>query len=400
MLKKFFQNFKSKPISMSIILSVIISIIMGCILCIISTDMSYMLIAFIGGIFIGFPIVITIIEVISLFIKNMECFFLDIITILLGALFSGILMTFSNVCFNADWTEQLVNSELHSPIYTKTYLTIIAIAIISFIGYLVLNSIDIKNVPPLVPVISIAAVYLGVIESIIWLIQVSKITSDIFFLSMIILFPLNIVIMSARSIYRKIEEWNKDDHNAKIYNSYILNKCNKILNNAKVWPIVAFIIMWPLLGIIISILLLFGQQPDSIIKAWTETSDWRLSTKVAPQNIYQDQHYLCTVAAGGHRKVVKPIRMGIRHGHKVVVNRQLCVANAFEQVLEERAPRFHKAVRGFYDKYGFPIARLIKSRWIADLVYFLMKPLEFIFLIVLYLVDVNPENRIAIQYIK
>ena len=158
--------------------------------------------------------------------------------------------------------------------------------------------------------------------------------------------------------------------------------------------------MWPLLGIIISILLLFGQEPDSIIKAWTETSDWTLSNKVAPQNIYEDEHYLCTVAAGGHRKIVKPLRMGLRHGHKVIVNRQLCIANAFEEILEEKTPRFHKIVRGFYDKYGFPVAKLINSKWIADLVYFLMKPLEYIFLIFIYLVDVNPENRIATQYMK
>ncbi|MFX3822726.1 DUF6688 family protein [Streptococcus suis] len=35
----------------------------------------------------------------------------------------------------------------------------------------------------------------------------------------------------------------------------------------------------------------------------------------------------------GHRKVVKPIRMGERHGHRVLVNRQLQIENAFEQIL-------------------------------------------------------------------
>ncbi len=113
---------------------------------------------------------------------------------------------------------------------------------------------------------------------------------------------------------------------------------------------------------------------------------------------YYDEHYLCTVAAGGDRRIVKPIRMGIRHGHPVVVNRQLCVANAFEQILEERTPRFHKAVRSFYDTYGFPVAGLIKTKKAADAVYLIMKPLEWIFLIVLYLTDVNPEDRIALQY--
>ena len=102
--------------------------------------------------------------------------------------------------------------------------------------------------------------------------------------------------------------------------------------------------------------------------------------------------------AGGHEKVVKPIRLGRRHGHEVIVNRQLCIANAFEQVLEERTPGFHRALRHFYDTYGFPVARLIHSKYTADLVYFIMKPLEWIFLCVLYLTDAHPENRIAVQY--
>lgn len=156
--------------------------------------------------------------------------------------------------------------------------------------------------------------------------------------------------------------------------------------------------MFPLLGILIAILMLFGQAPDSVIKAFTETSDWNLSLRQAPQNVMYDEHYLCTVAAGGHEKVVKPIRLGRRHGHEVIVNRQLCIANAFEQVLEERTPGFHRALRHFYDTYGFPVARLIHSKYTADLVYFIMKPLEWIFLCVLYLTDAHPENRIAVQY--
>ena len=111
-----------------------------------------------------------------------------------------------------------------------------------------------------------------------------------------------------------------------------------------------------------------------------------------------DEHYLCTVAAGGHRRIVKPLRNGRRHGHEVIVNRQLCVANAFEQLLEERTPRLHRAVRGLYDRCGYPIAKHIRTKAAADIVYLLMKPLEWLFLAALYLCDVRPENRIAVQY--
>ena len=171
-----------------------------------------------------------------------------------------------------------------------------------------------------------------------------------------------------------------------------------MLMDSSKWPLAAFFIMLPLLGILIAVLALFGQQPDSIIRAWTETSDWTLSQKIAPEGVFYDEHYLCTVAAQGHARVVKPLRMGNRHGHEVTVNRQLCIANAFEQVLEERVPWLHCPVRRFYDTYGFPVARLIHSKYTADLIYLMMKPLEWIFLAVLYLVDEKPENRIAVQY--
>ena len=216
---------------------------------------------------------------------------------------------------------------------------------------------------------------------------------------MLPILPVCCVCIKASTVIYKMREWNETaaEREEKDYGR-VLNQCNQLLQDANRWPVAAFILMWPLLGVIIAILMLFGQKPDAIIRAWTETSDWNLSQRTAPQNLYQDEHYLCTVAAGGHEKIVKPLRLGIRHGHEVIVNRQLCVANAFEQVLEEKIPRVHKVIRGAYDKYGFPVARLIKTKVAADIVYFMMKPVEWIFLIVLYLVDVKPENRIAVQY--
>ena len=154
----------------------------------------------------------------------------------------------------------------------------------------------------------------------------------------------------------------------------------------------------PLFAVLAGVSMIVSETPDAAVKVFTETADWVLSTKIPPQQLYHDEHYLCTVAAGGHPKLVNPLRKGIRHGHPVVVNRQLQIANAFEQILEERTPRFHKAVRGFYDRYGFPVAKLIRTKAAADAVYLLMKPLEWIFLFVLYVSDVHPENRIALQY--
>lgn len=360
------------------------------------------------GCFIIFPFVLTAAEVILLIKgrKDHELYrngrVLDLVGMALGFFYSLLYLSiFSEVSFGRDWYEQLVNRQMHTPVYTEAQPTVIVVMLVAVAGYLIVNYIPLNRMPPLVLVLGLAAIYMGAVESVVWGIQVFQGKGLDFLL---LLLPVNCLLLTARTVSHKMWEWKRlletDTARRERYRegSGVIHACNCFLAKSERWPLAAFLLMWPLLGILIGILFLFGQKPDAVIRAFTETSDWNLSQRVAPQNIYYDEHYLCTVAAGGHEKIVKPRRLGVRHGHQVIVNRQLCVANAFEQVLEERAPRFHRAVRRFYDTYGFPVARLIHSKYTADFVYFLMKPLEWMFLIVLYLTDVNPENRIAIQY--
>ncbi|MBO0962902.1 hypothetical protein J1P26_24830 [Neobacillus sp. MM2021_6] len=165
---------------------------------------------------------------------------------------------------------------------------------------------------------------------------------------------------------------------------------------SRVWAICLF----PVLILIQLILVLFGQRPDSFIRVFLDTSSFHYSRipAPAPKVTEGDGHYLCTVSATGHSKLVKPVRAGIRRGSRIIVNRQLLIANAFENILEEYTPNCHKVIRAFYDKYGYPLSRHIQSKWSADLVYLLMKPMEWFFLLILYTVDRKPENRIYIQY--
>ena len=217
-----------------------------------------------------------------------------------------------------------------------------------------------------------------------------QITGASFFL---FLFPINYIILSFRVIACEVLSADKTaEEQTKM-------PCiSAFLHNKSSLPVLALLLLIPLLGIIAVILLLFGQEPDSAVKLWTETADWTMSQKIAPENLPRDGHYLCTVAAEGHKKLVKPLRTGKRHGHEITVNRQLCIANAFEQLLSERTPHLHRAIRNFYDKTGYPIAKHIKTPLAADIVYIIMKPLEWLFLLVLYLFDTKPENRIATQY--
>jgi len=110
-------------------------------------------------------------------------------------------------------------------------------------------------------------------------------------------------------------------------------------------------------------------------------------------------HYLCTVAARGHSWLVKPERLGRRGGVPVVVNRQLALANAFEDLIHERWPRTGRLARRAYDRVGLPVSRYLRRPLLADLVYLAMKPAEWGFYAVLLLLDRgDPEARIDRMY--
>lgn len=356
-----------------------------------------------AGIFLIHPLSLTIFNMALLFRKGTPSLRkkernTEIITILLGvcytflydAAFNGYT---SGIQFRSDWQEVLYRGQLHTPVWTEAALTVIVLSCVGIAGYLLLKLKDINRMPPLLTVLGISSVYIGILMCVLWTVQVSG-EEWLFGL-----FPLNCILIGAKTVRRTVETWREHAENREnVYQNGFLGEINRWLLDSAHWPAAAFVLMLPLLGTMIGILVLFGQRPDSVIRAWTETSDWSLSQRTAPPSVSYDEHYLCTVAAQGHPGVVKPIRSGIRHGHQVTVNRQLCIANAFEQVLEERAAWLHGPVRRFYDRYGFPVARLIRSEYAADIVYYVMKPLEWLFLAVLYLVDEKPENRIAVQY--
>lgn len=391
---------KEKWLKHSIAISIAFSLALGFCRGVFSSDGAGMGIFF--GVFFIYPLILTCLNLFFIFgsqndpvvIRKSKHF--EYLTLTLGSIYSIIILPFTNIVF-VDWQEALANRQLHTPIWSQGAITILSCAAVGIAGYLFLSAVSLRKVPPLLPVLAIGAMYIGIFQCILWIIQVFQNDLISFYLC---LFPFNLILIGIHTIRRKVEEWKNDESKEikKFHNPYLERINQKVVDSTN-WPGLAFLFMWPLLGALVCFLLLFGQRPDNIIRAWTETSNWNLSTKVSPQNIYYDEHYLCTVAAGGHPKIVKPIRKGMRHGHEVIVNRQLCIANAFEQVMEEYIPVFHRHIRNIYDKYGFPIARAIRSPYIADVVYILMKPLEVMFLLVLYTVDVNPENRIAVQYL-
>ena len=288
-----------------------------------------------------------------------------------------------------DWSEPLINSQKHALIWSGAYPTFFTFAALTLLALIIYSYRDANSLSPLANIFCISGILGGVVLLLVFDNQLQVASFHTFFL----------LIYSINLLWVRIKEW-QEDRTEITYENRLLQYFHQLLNKSRNWPWLAVLLALPTLVLVVLILMLFGQQPDSMIKAWTDTADWAFSQKIPPQNLIIDEHYLCTVAAGGHEKVVKPQRMGVRHGHPVVVNRQLCIANAFEQVLEEKTPRFHRFLRRNYDRYGYPFAKHIKKKWAMDLIYYLMKPLEWPFLLVLYLVDRKPENRIAMQYIK
>ncbi len=317
------------------------------------------------------------------------CKFLESAAVLLGGTVYYYGYSIMKGITENNWWEQCYNSEKHSIIAREHLPILLIIALFAIAGYLLIRFIPSYKLPPLLAAFGIGGTYFGVAFCIVWCVQTC---SDFWLL----LYGINCILVLVKAVCILVINRNEEIRNGSFPTKF--GKLSAFLDKATNLPWAGFLALIPLLGIVLLLIILFGQEPSSLIKAWTETADWTFSQKTPPQNVPFDAHYLCTVAAGGHRRIVKPLRTGLRHGHRVVVNRQLCIANAFEQVLEEKTPRLHRLVRKIYDSTGYPISKHIKSRLAADIIYFIMKPLEWLFLLFLYASCTHPENRIAVQY--
>lgn len=361
---------------------------------------------FILLILFGLPIFLTVVNIVGLIFsfknKSMKQKFInitDFLTMFCGIAFTIILIAIINF---KDYTEAIKiptdTLNFHSPIASWHSPTIITLFVVGIIGYIVLR-IKKTTLPPLQLIIMFSFMIIGIFIGSLCLIQLSNNIFNllVFYLS---LFPLNFIICSITLMKNILRDYVLDiSDDQREYKNKLLYFSYSLLIKSKNWIGIAIALMLPVLIVLMLILILFGQQPDAIIKAFTETSDWVLSKKISPPPVEVDAHYLCTVSLRGHKKLVKPLRYGIRRNTKIVVNRQLLVANAFEQLIQEKTPKTHKIIRYIYDKYGYPLSRHINTTWSADLVYIIMKPLEWLFLVVLYAFDNKPETRIAKQYL-
>lgn len=282
--------------------------------------------------------------------------------------------------------------------------------IFSFIVFFLLSNIALykiwkfgNNHPPLLLVIYLSLIVMGIVLNIVLTIQLSNsYDQDYIYINnsrgyLMMITPILFIIFSIIKIYEVIIKQSIIS-NKQIFKNKLLNFLNSTIANSLNLPIWITLFILPLYLIITIILILFGQEYNSLTKVFTDTTTWYLSQKSHPPYLGHNGHYLCTVAACGSPKIVKPLRFGNRHGNIIIVNRQLLIANAFEEIIMNKFPKAHKIIRNFYDKYGYSLSKDINTSFKSNLIYIIMKPIEWIFLILIYLSSNNPEKLINKQY--
>lgn len=350
---------------------------------------------------VGIPALLTVINITCCFkdkpvLEKVSAF----ITIFLGG-FMYMLLTVFAFNLSGDWDDVIYVGEYHYFISTDYSLAIMIPLMMGVPAYFWLLFTKPDNRPPLAESVAVAFVLIINIISIATAIQISKNIHEGFPFSLLFyLYHANILLLSTRVVTVSLKEHLKryagrvsemEQHGA-VKRSY--STLNGILSFA--FPVL--VALFAVICILEIFFLIAGQGLDAPIKAFTDTADWTFSKQIPPPPAEYEGHYLCTVAAGGHKKIVKPQRLGNRRGAVIVVNRQLSIANAFEEIIQEKHPKLHKSIRRFYDTHGYPLSRIITTRTRADIVYILMKPLEWIFLVYIYLTDTRPEVRINRQY--
>lgn len=293
-----------------------------------------------------------------------------------------------------DWYEQIYEMQLHYSISSDFGWAAEVPAVLGLLGLLALIFFEARKMSPLVSAFSIAGVVLLNVFQIALAIQLAKNISG--WALMLYVYHFNVFVISVSAVKKQIkqqleifEEQNSEDK-SRLY---------RLMSSAAGYSALVFLCLFFVIAVLEIIFILTGQGADAPIKAFKDTADWTFSRQIPPPPKHYEGHYLCTVAAGGHKRIVKPLRYGTRHGATIIVNRQLCIANAFEDYIHEKLPRFHRIIRGAYDKYGYPISKHITTPRRADAVYILMKPLEWVFLVFLYMFDTKPEQRISRQYL-
>ena len=192
----------------------------------------------------SYPFILTIYELISMVSRvfdHVSKFIIavyDYFALLIGIILEYMLLELGyNVLFNKQWFEELHNSELHMPINTDYALTFAVLFHLFFAGMFILSATDTNERPPLVTLFCFAGMYIGVIEAVLFTIQIMGMNYTMeggkeFYcydagLLFTLFIPVNMIIMTIRVMLVEIQAYKIDENRmSKVDSVPFLKKCN------------------------------------------------------------------------------------------------------------------------------------------------------------------------------
>ncbi len=107
------------------------------------------------GAFLIYPLVLTAVNLVLLFapakypsLRRAAKSF-EVVTLILGSLYGALIQAILNICWQDDWQETLHNSQVHAPIHTQAWPTVLTFLLAGLAGYLALSFIRLEKLPPL-----------------------------------------------------------------------------------------------------------------------------------------------------------------------------------------------------------------------------------------------------------
>ena len=96
---------------------------------------------------------------------------------------------------------------MHAPLYTGSYLSAGVLLFVFLAGFSALRVVSVNRMPPLVTVLCMSAVYLGVLFTLVWTVQILESVTDIYLL----LPAVNAVCIAMRTVLAKVREFEPDE---------------------------------------------------------------------------------------------------------------------------------------------------------------------------------------------